>query len=400
MKTIPPEGGRRGWATIFVLSLTQALSQSGAVMVTTVTALTGLYLADNPALATLPMALQFVGTTVATIPAALSMGRFGRRIGYSAGQAIGAASAFVAVYSILHGQFWLFAAASLGIGVHNAFWQQLRFAATESVGARHRARAISYVLAGGIVAAVAGPWLAVQTRELLSPVLFAGSYAAVAGLGLTAILVLQLARFEKPVAKENRNKGRPLAAITRQPVFVVAVMSAALGNGSMILVMTSTPLAVIGQGFGFGDAAFIVQWHVLAMFAPSFITGHLINRFGVLRIICAGAVLSAVTMAANISGTGLENFWVGLVAIGIGWNFMFIGGTTLLAGTHRPEERARVQALNDFTVFGTVAAASFLSGSLYSAFGWITVNGALAIPIALILVAIGLLAVRRAATNT
>lgn len=383
-----------------ILSATQALSQSGAAMVITVTALTGTFLAERPALATLPLALQFVGTTAATVPAALMMGRFGRRVGFSAGQAIGAASALIATYAVLHGHFWLFAAASMGIGLHNAFWQQLRFAAIESVDERRRARAISYVLAGGIVAAVAGPWLAMQTRELFSPVLFAGCYAALAVLCVVAILALQRVRLPRPAPRARLEKGRPLSVIARQPAFVTAVLSAALGYGAMSLVMTSTPLAVVGCGLGFDNAAFVIQSHVLAMFVPSFFTGNLINRFGVRRIILAGVMLNIVAMIANMSGVALVNFWAGLVAIGVGWNFMFIGGTTLLAEASRPEERPKVQGLNEFLVFGTVATASFLSGSLYSAFGWAVVNGALLLPVGLTLAALAVLAVRRATANT
>jgi len=399
VKIVDPESNRRGWITIFVLSVTQALSQSGSTMVMTVTALTGAYLADGSAVATLPLALQFLAMMAATVPASVLMRRYGRRTGLSAGQAVGAVSALVAAYGILHGQFLLFAAGSMGIGIHNAFWQQLRFAATETVVERYHARAISYVLAGGIVAAVAGPWLAVQTRDLLSPVLFAGCYVALAGLNLAAILVLQGARFDRPAAREGGGNGRSLAAVSRQPAFMVAVGSAALGNGSMFLVMTVTPLAMVNCGLEFGDAAFVIQWHVLAMFVPSFFTGNLINRIGVYPVIAAGALLNLLAMSANISGVALENFWFGLVAIGTGWNFMFIGGTTLLAEICRPEERFKVQALNDFLVFGTVAASGFLSGSLYSALGWVAVNVALGMPLLAFLAVIALSMVRHAATK-
>jgi MFS family permease len=393
------EAHPRGWANIFILSAAQAMSQSGAAMVITVTALTGTYLAERPALATVPLAMQFVGTAMGTVPAALLMGRFGRRIGFSLGQAIGTLGALVATYAVLKDQFWLFGAGSMAIGVHNAFWQQLRFAAIETVEEHHRARAISYVLAGGIVAAVAGPWLAVQTRELFSPVLFAGCYTALAGLTLVTIVTLQGVRFAKPAPRADRNRGRPLGVIARQPVFITAAMAAALGYGAMTLVMTSTPLAVVACGLGFGNAAFVIQSHVLAMFVPSFFTGNLINRFGVQRIILAGVLLNVVTMAANISGVHLANFWLGLVAIGVGWNFMFIGGTTLLAESCRPEERPKVQALNEFLVFGTVASASLLSGSLYSTFGWAAVNAALVLPVGLILTALAVSMLRRVAAN-
>ena len=330
-------------------------------------------------------------------PAALLMGRIGRRAGFSIGQAMGIVGSLIS-YAILEGNFWLFAAGAVFIGIHNAVWQQLRFAAIEAVDAPRRARAISYVLAGGIVAAVAGPWLAVHTRELFSPILFAGCYAAHAAVCLATILVLQGARIPKPPPKADRSRGRPLAVIARKPAFVTAAMSAALGYGAMSLVMTSTPLAIVGCGLGFENAAFIIQWHVLAMYVPSFFTGNLITRFGVKRIILTGVLLNGVAMTANLSGLTLVNFWVGLVALGVGWNFMYTGGTTLLGESCESEERPKVQALNEFLVAGTVTCASFLSGSLYSTFGWGVVNGALVLPIVLILAALTVLALRRRTT--
>ena len=398
MTAAHPEVRPHGWLNVIILSLTQAASSSGSAMVVTVTALTGTYLADNPALVTLPLALQFAGTTAATVPAALLMGRFGRRAGFSMGQFMGILGALISTYAILTDDFWLFAAGSIFIGIHNAVWQQLRFAAIEAVDAPRRARAISYVLAGGIAAAIAGPWLAVQTRELFAPVLFAGCYAAHAILCLATILVLQGVRLPKPGPMADRTKGRPLSVIARTPVFVTAAMAAALGYGAMSLVMTSTPLAIVGWGLGFENAAFIIQWHVLAMYVPSFFTGNLINRFGARRIILAGVLFYGVAMAANLSGLALVNFWVGLVSLGIGWNFMYTGGTSLLGESCEPEERPKVQALNEFLVAGTVTCASFLSGTLYAIFGWAVVNGAMVLPIVLTLGALAVLALRRRTT--
>lgn len=371
---------RRGWFTVLILSASQATSQSGQTLVITVTALTGAYLADAPALATVPLTFQFVGTMFATVPASLLMVRLGRRFGFSVGQAIGAFSALVAAYGIVQGSFWLFAAGSMGIGVHNAFWQQLRFAASEAVGEEKRARAVSYVVMGGVAAAVAGPWLATHTREMLAPVLFAGCYIAFAGLSGVNILLLQATQLEAPKASAPSGKGRPLRVIAGQPAFLAAAMSAAIGYGVMVLVMTATPLAMVGCGFAFADTAFVIQWHVLGMYAPGFFTGRLIERFGAERIIGAGILLVAVTMGANLSGLALENFWVGLVAVGVGWNFMYVGGTALLTQTYRPEERGKVQALNEFMVFATVTAASLSSGVLFSVFGWYTVNLVIVIP--------------------
>jgi len=376
---------RRGWFTVFILSASQALSQSGQTMVMTVTALTGLYLAHAPAMATVPLTLQFLGTMSATVPASLLMARFGRRAGFSVGQSIGAISALFAAYGVMHGNFWIFTAGSIGIGVHNGFWQFLRFAATEAVSPDKRARAVSYVVLGGVVAALAGPWLAAHTRELFLPILFAGCYVALAALSGINILLLQTVRIEPPPTSVRGGNGRPLRTIAAQPTLIAAVMSAAIGYGLMIVVMAATPLAMAGCGFTFKDTAFIIQWHVLGMYVPSFFTGKLIDRFGAERMIGVGILLMAAAMCANLSGQALENFWVGLAAVGVGWNFMYVGGTALLTHAYQPEERAKVQALNEFVVFTTVTAASLTSGVLFWAFGWEIVNAVLAVPLLLLL---------------
>ncbi len=383
------------WRTVAVLSVSQALSQTGQTMVMTVTALTGAYLSDVAALATLPLALQFLGMMAATIPASFLMKRLGRRVGFSLGQALGVIAGLVAAYGILRENFWLFAAGGAGIGIHNAFWQHLRFAATEAVSDDRRARAVSYVILGGVVAALLGPWMAAQTRELFAPLLFAGCYVAVAGLSGVNILLLQTANFEAPDVDAKLHAGRPLVDIVKQPAFVLAVLSAAIGYAAMVLLMTATPLAMAGCGLGFGDTAFVIQWHVLGMYVPSFLTGRVIDRFGVERVIGAGVLLIVAAMVAGLSGGTLANFWVGLTVMGIGWNFMFIGGTTLLTRTYQPEERARVQALNDFLVFSAVAGASFASGALFSAYGWVAVNGVLVAPMLVMLAMLMAIALRR-----
>ena len=371
---------RGEWASVLTLSASQALSLTGTTLVMTVTALTGASLSNDAALATLPLALQYVGTMAATIPASLLMGRVGRRLGFSIGQAIGCVFALINAYAIYQGNFWLFAVGSAGLGVHNAFWQYLRFAAAEAVSLPKRARAISYVLAGGVVAAVAGPWLATNSWDLLNPAQFAGCYAVLAGLCAATIVLLQTARFQSPGQAESAKGGRPLREIARSPIFITAVLSSALGYGVMVLVMTATPLAMVGHGFGMSDAALVIQWHVLGMFIPSFFTGKLIDRFGVTVIIAIGVLLNLGAMVMNLSGVLLENFWIALVLLGAGWNFMYIGGTTLLTECYGAGERAKVQAIHDFLVFVTVAVSSFSSGAIYSAFDWNTVNGAMAVP--------------------
>ncbi len=367
---------------VFLLSTCQALAMSGSSLITTMTALTGIYLADDPAMATLPLAIQFVGMMTATIPASLFMGKVGRKLGFTTGLLIGMISAATATWGIFHGSFWIFALGSFGLGMTNAFSQYLRFAATELVETAYRPQAISYVMAGGIVAAFLGPWLATQTKDLFEPVMFAGGFLTLIGLYIAAMLVVWVVRFRHDIPHEDHHGPvRPLSEIMKQPVFVMAVLSAAIGYGVMSFVMTATPLAIVACGMEFKDAAFIIQWHVVGMFLPSFVTGKLIKRFGVLRIITIGALLNVGCMVFALSGIDLMNFWFALVALGVGWNFMFIGGSSLLTQCYRETERSKVQAVNDFIVFGTVAVASFSSGAVQNAWGWNWINMAVGLPL-------------------
>lgn len=383
--TVPPTApdGRLARRNVFILSGGQALALSGATLVMAVSALAGTVLAPKPWMVTLPLALQFLATMIATIPASLLMGRIGRRPGFMLGQVIGVAGALTACVSLLQGWFWGFAAGSVLMGVHNSFWQYFRFAAADAADEAFRPRAIAYVMAGGLVAAILGPELAKATRGLLDPVPFAGSYLAVAALSIASVVLLSFLRIPGPAPKTEgpRASGRPLGEIMRQPRFIVAALAAMIGYGVMNLVMVATPLAMAACSFEFSDAAFVIQWHVVGMFLPSFFTGTLIKRFGVLQVILAGALLNGAAMAINLSGQDLEHFWFGLVLLGLGWNFMFIGGTTLLTETYRPEERSKAQAANDFLVFTTVAASSFLSGAVQDAAGWDAINAAMSLPV-------------------
>lgn len=387
---------------VFMLSGAQALFMSATSLLMTVTALTGSLLADDPGLATLPLAIQFVGVMCATIPASLFMGRVGRKMGFFIGYMIGVAASLLAVYAIFQNDFWLFTAASFGLGINNAFGAFLRFAAAECVDRPHRPNAISYVLAGGLVAAFLGPWLATQTKELFEPILFAGGFLAMGILYALAAGVVLLVRFKKDIpSDEVHGPARPLKEIARQPAFITAILSGTIGYGIMSLVMTATPLAMVACGFDFNQAAFVIQWHVVGMFLPSFFTGKLINRFGVLNIILIGALLNGVCMAITLSGIEMMHFWLGLVILGVGWNFMFIGGSALLTECYRDTERAKVQALNDFLVFACVAAASFSSGALQNNLGWDWVNMVIAAPLSIALMAvIWLIAKRRSEART
>ncbi len=382
---------------VTVLVLCQALAMTGSSLVITMAALAGRMLADDPALATLPIAVQFASTMLSTIPASLLMGRVGRRVGFSVGQMIGAVGGGIAAYALYTGDFWLFTVAGALLGCHNAFWQYYRFAAADTASAAFRGRAISYVMAGGVFAAVAGPQLAKWTSGLFEPVLFAGGYLTLCVLNVLAILLLQGLRIPTPL-RGGGGRGRPLVIIARQPVFIVAVLASMTGYAVMNLMMTATPLAMVFCGFTFNDSATVIQFHVLAMFAPSFFTGGLIARFGELRIIVAGGVLIFGAVLINISGVAFGNFSAALTVLGLGWNFMFIGGSTLLAQAHSTEEQARTQAMHDFMVFTLVACSAFSSGWLNEHVGWAALNMVAAAPLAVAMIAaIWFMQARRAA---
>ncbi len=373
---------------VIVLGLALALAMTGSSLIMTVSALAGQMLAADKRLATLPLALQFALTMVATIPASYLMRRIGRRAGFSIGQGIGLLAAVIAAYGIFRGSFALFAVGSAMFGIHNAFWQYYRFAAADTASPEFRSRAISLVLSGGVVAAVSGPELAKWSRDLFAAAPFAGSYAMIVVLCIGAIAVLQFIRIPPPSLAQLGDSGRPLRLIAGQPVFFVAVLVAMVGYGVMSLVMTATPLAMIGNRHAFDDAAFIIQWHALGMFAPSFFSGHLIRRFGVLNVILAGIVMNLASVAINLTGMGMIQFWSALVLLGIGWNFMFVGATTMLTEAYTPAERAKAQGLNDVLVFAAVTVAGFSSGALHNAFGWEAVNYGVIVPVVLTLLAI------------
>ena len=365
---------------VLLLAICQALAMTGTSMLLTVGALVGIILAPDKTLATLPLAVQFISTTCATIPASLFMARVGRRTGFTVGQILGMLGAAIAAYAIYIGSFWLFMGGGVFLGIHNAFWQYYRFAAAEVANEDFRARAISYVLAGGLVAAFFGPQLAKWTVHI-SAATYAASFAAIIGLSFMAIILLQFTRIPTPVYTGLAGGGRPIKEIMKTPVFMVAALSSTIGYGIMNMLMTATPLAMTFCGFVFNDAATVIQWHIVGMFLPSFFTGHIIKRFGVIKVIAAGAVLQAMAITTALSGVDFVNFWVGLIALGVGWNFMFIGGTTLLTSAYTPEERAKTQAAHDFMVFGLVAITAFASGYLHEKLGWAAINLIAAVPV-------------------
>lgn len=364
---------RRARRNVLLLALCQALYMTGTSMVITVTALAGTAIASVKSFGTLPLSLQFVATMAATIPASLFMQRHGRRAGFIVGALVGIAGAAIGLYALLHANFVLFTLGSMLIGVLNGFAIYYRFAAADTADPAFKPKAISLVMAGGVAAAFLGPNLAKYTVDLFAAS-FAGCFAALVGLHILTILIMVMIDIPKPAAEDRKNSGAPLSQILRRPAIIVAILAGVAGYSSMNLVMTATPLSMVGHHFAFSDAAMVIQWHVFAMFAPSFVTGHLIARYGSPSIIMAGAALILICVAINLHGVSLAHYLIALIALGTGWNFMFIGGSALLTSAHDSAEKAKVQGLNEFLVFTSVALASFASGAVQYGLGWLAVN--------------------------
>ncbi len=345
---------------------------TGGTLLIATSALVGFRLSPDRSLATVPLALQMLASMLTTIPASLLMQRIGRRAGFMIGSAIGFAGGALATWAILNGSFVMFAAAAALSGMFAGFASYYRFAAADVATSDYRARAISWVLTGGVVAALVGPNLARWTSSWLATP-FAGSYLALTGIMFLSFFTVMLLDIPRPTA-EQLEGGRSLREIALQPVFLVAVLGGMFGYGFMSLVMTATPLAMHADHYVFSDTAFVIQWHALGMFAPSFFTGNLIKRLGVLRVILTGVVLIISAVSINLSGTTLTHYAVALALLGLGWNFMFIGSTTLLTDAYQPAEKGRTQALNDFLVFTTVTIAVLSAGSLQNRLGWRAVN--------------------------
>ena len=356
---------------MLLLTLTQATSSTSVTLIAAVGSLAGYALASNKALATLPSTMSVIGTALSTIPASLLMKRLGRRVGFVAGALCAAAGGLISVAALAHGYFWLLTAAALLLGVSQAFAQQYRFAAAETSLSEFRSRAISYVLAGGLAAAFIGPMLARGTVQLFDT-LYLGAYLCVPVIGLLTSALLLGLRMPPPAEEAVRVGGpaRPIAEIVRQPIFIVAVLAQMMGQGVMNLLMTGTPLAMMAHHHSFADTAFVIQWHVVGMFLPGFFTGTLVQRWGERTVIVLGIALNLLAVAAAILDVGVSNFWVAMTLNGIGWNFMFVAGSTLVTKAYAPAERARTQAANDFLVFGTAAVTSLSSGQLLHHRGW------------------------------
>ena len=357
-----------------LLALCQALLMTTTSAIIASGALIGFALAEDKALATLPVAFQFVATMLTSIPASLYMRRVGRRLGFITGAMIGVAGAAVATAAIAISSFWLFAVGLALIGSLNSFGQFFRFAAADSAGPDLRSRAISLVLLGGLVAAFTGPNFAKITKDLFDPLLFAGTFAGIVLIYIAMALVVSFLTIPAPTAADRRGPQRPLLEIVSQTKCIVAMLGAVSGYVVMSFLMTVTPLAMADCGFEFGDSAIVIQAHIVGMFLPSFFTGHMIARFGPTNIMIAGALLQGLCVAINLAGIDFLNFLGALILVGVGWNFLFIGGTTLLTECYRPSELAKTQGFNDFFVWGGVAVGGLLSGASHHLFGWAVVN--------------------------
>jgi len=360
-----------------VLILAQSLGAASGPIVISLGGLVGQDLATDPALATLPVSIYNLGLALGTVPAAWIMRQYGRRSGYLLGAMIGVLSGLVAAGAISFGAFIFFCLGTFLAGLYASYVQSYRFAAADGREGADRGRAISWVMVGGLVAAIIGPQLVIATRDAVPGVPFAGSFLSQAALALIAFFVLTRLRGRQPAATAQTSSddgGRTVLQLLASPKYMLGVAAGVVSYGLMSFVMTAAPLAMVGCGHSIDHAAWGIQWHVLAMFTPSLVTGKLIARFGKEKVTAAGLIIIGISGAVALTGLDLRHFFISLILLGIGWNFGFIGATAMVAAAHTEAERGRAQGLNDFAVFGTVAALSFFSGALMQASGWHLIN--------------------------
>ncbi|PBB28198.1 MULTISPECIES: MFS transporter [unclassified Mesorhizobium] len=378
MTAIAIETGREARRTALILAASQAIIGSAAPIAISMGALAGQYLLGaDKSLATAPITGFNIGVALGALPAAAIIRQLGQRGGFMTGTVVTALGGLIATLALFHGSFWLFTFALLVIGIGGAFVQQFRFAAADNAPPQFKARAISFVLAGGIVTAILGPQIVIFTRELFAPVMFAGSFASILPLAAVGAMILSFLRLPAKAASKVDVSGgdaRPLSEIVTRPRFVAALFCAVGSYALMSFVMTGAPLAMVGCGLSEDDATLGISWHVMAMFAPSFFTGSLIHRFGAERIVAIGLIMLIGCAAVALSGLALWQFWTSLILLGLGWNFGFIGATAMVAASYRPSEKGKVQGFHDFVLFGSVACASLLSGMVYNAWGWEMLN--------------------------
>ncbi len=368
---------------LWLLAMCQGLFLTNNVIFIAINGLVGLSLAPRGWMATLPVMGYVVGGALSTGLVARTQRRFGRKASFQLGLLVALGSCLLCAYAVFDHNFWLLCGATLIAGYYSANANLYRFAAAELAQPGAREKAVSLVMAGGLIGAVLGPNLAQQTRGLMS-VPFAGAYVALSVVALASMLVLALVDFAPAPVHAATDGGRPLGVIMRQPAFIVAAITGALGYGVMNLLMAATPLAMQQHRLAFPDVALVLQWHVIGMFAPGFFTGHLIKRFGTLAIMAVGVALNALCVAIALSGVALGDFLAALLLLGVGWNFLFTGSTTLSLQTYSPQERDRAQGALNFFVFATMALSSFSSGLLVTTSGWRILNYGSLLPVALV----------------
>lgn len=357
-----------------VLAVAQALAGANTTVIVATGGIAGSMLAPDPALATLPISTMILGMWIGTLPVGMLAKAFGRRFALQAGSAFGALSGVISCLAIISGSFLLLLAGALCAGLYAAAHQSYRFAAADTASVHFRAKAVAWVLAGGICSAILGPQLVILTKAIWPAYLFAATYLGQSVFALAAAVVLGFLKVPPRATTGSFAEGRPLTEFIRRPRFAVAVACGVASFLMMNLLMTSAPLAMVMCNHSVSDAALGIQWHVIGMYAPSFVTGSLILRFGLRAIMAAGLSLILAAAVVNLLGVDLWNFWIALLLLGIGWNFAFIAATTLVTECHGPRERNKVQAFNDFLVFGSTAVGSFSSGALLSSLGWAAVN--------------------------
>lgn len=363
----------RARANVVRLAMAQALAGANSAVIFATGSIIGATIAPDISLATVPLSMFVLGLAVGTLPTGAIARRYGRRVAFIIGTACGVLTGLLGCFAILHGMFWLFCGATFLGGLYGAVSQSYRFAAADGASAAFRPKALSWVMAGGVFAGVFGPQLVQWTMDFWPPYLFAFSFVAQAVVALVAMAILAGVDAPTP-APADLHGGRPLAEIARQPRFIAAALCGIIAYPMMNLVMTSAPLAMKMCGLTVADSNFGIQWHIVAMYGPSFFTGALIARFGAPAVVALGLILEAVAAMIGLSGVTAPHFWATLVVLGLGWNFGFVGASALVLETHRPSERNKVQAFNDFLVFGMMAIGSFSSGQLLANYGWNAVN--------------------------
>jgi MFS family permease len=366
-------GDVRVRANVVRLAAAQALTGANSAVIFATGSIVGAALAPDVSLATVPISMYVAGLAAGTLPTGMISRAYGRRVAFIAGTACGTCTGLLGALAILHGSFALFCGATFLGGLYGAVSQSYRFAAADGASAAFRPKAVSWVMAGGVFAGVLGPQLVQWTMDVWSPYLFAFSFVVQAAVALVAMAILAGVDMPRP-GPADLHRGRPLLAIVRQPRFMAAALCGVIAYPVMNLVMTSAPLAMKMCGLSLSDSNFGIQWHIVAMYGPSFFTGALIARFGAPKVVATGLLLESGAAIVGLSGITALHFWATLIVLGVGWNFGFVGASALVLETHRPEERNKVQAFNDFLVFGMMAVGSFSSGQLLANYGWAAVN--------------------------